>query len=83
LEGFKVRKIVAVGAVENVGKAERSLRSFFQAPCGNHQEEARVPYWISTGAPFSTALAPGDFSRFVVMEFWDTPSPLRINVTDC
>ena len=32
-------KIAAAGAVENVGKAERFLRSFFQAPGGNHQEE--------------------------------------------
>src|SRR5215470_13472275 len=30
-----------MGAVENVGKAERFVRSFFQAPGGNHQEEVR------------------------------------------
>jgi hypothetical protein len=30
-----------MGVVENVGKAERLLRSFFQAPGGNHQEEVR------------------------------------------
>jgi hypothetical protein len=34
-------KIAAAGVVENVGKAERFLRSFFQAPGGNHQEEVR------------------------------------------
>ena len=34
-------KIAAAGAVENVGKAERFLRSFFQAPGGNPQEEVR------------------------------------------
>jgi hypothetical protein len=33
-------KIAAAGAVENVGKAERFLRSFFQAPGGNHQEKS-------------------------------------------
>jgi len=29
--------MAVMGAVENVGKAERLLRSFFQAPGGNHQ----------------------------------------------
>jgi len=36
-----MRIVAVVGVVENVGKAERFLRSFFQAPCGNHQEEVR------------------------------------------
>ena len=36
-------RFAAVGAVENVGKAERFLRSFFQVPRGNHQEDGRRP----------------------------------------
>ena len=31
--------MTVVSAVENVGKAERFVRSFFQAPCGNRQKE--------------------------------------------
>jgi len=77
-------KIAAAGAVENVGKAERFLRSFFQAPGGNHQEEVAEggPYLISTGATFSTALRARRLG-FVVRKTRDTPPPLRINLTDC
>ena len=39
-------------AGENVEKAERSLRSFFQAPCVKSARSSR----ISTGAAFSTAV---------------------------
>ena len=79
-----MRIVAVVGVVENVGKAERFLRSFFQAPCGNHQEEVRRrrTYVISTGAPFSTTLRARRF-EICGKENEDTPPPLRINLTDC
>ena len=74
-----------VAAVGNVEKAERFLRSFFQAPGGNHQEEVAEggPYLISTGAAFSTALRARRVFEICAKEIEDTPPPLRINLTDC
>jgi hypothetical protein len=45
-----------MGVVENVGKAERLLRSFFQAPSRNHQKEVRRRRTLFDfhGAAFST-----------------------------
>ena len=54
--GFEEGVIAAVGAVGNVGKAERFLRSFFQAPRGNHQERS----W-PLGPPFSISIRCGIF----------------------
>jgi len=78
-------KIAAAGAVENVGKAERFLRSFFQAPGGNPQEEVRRRRTLRFPQVrhFPQGFAPGEFSRFVVRKIEDTPPPLRINLTDC
>jgi hypothetical protein len=77
-------EIAAVDAVENVGKAERFLRSFFQAPCGNHQRESgRRPtlFDFHRCAIFNSVSRP----RFFGMcgkEVLDTPSPLRINFSN-
>jgi hypothetical protein len=63
---FKRMKIVATSAVENVGKAERFLRSFFQAPGGNHQEEVgRRPTLVDFHrcAIFDSAARPAIFRK--------------------
>jgi hypothetical protein len=77
-------KIVVVGAVENVGKAKRFLRSFFQVPCGNHQEEdGRRPTFVD----FHRCVIFNSASRPAIgwscdRKLKNTPSPLRINVAN-
>jgi len=79
-----------IGGNERCGKCGKSEAFFAELfpstrwKSSNKKLAEGPPLSISTGAAFSTARRrPDEFSRFVVRKFLDTPSPLRINVTDC